>query len=263
MLATEKELEDLYNEIDDLKQDLAELDDTIDNNQRSIKLLSKKQNPLPGWFILSGILLFGFTAIIWPFIVINFNLEGVLIANLLFSEEITFILLTFSIIATFFGLILYGLIPETKDLLKMKSQVSMNRQERFRKERAFDQMNYRAVKWQTEVEERKILKEKALERETAKDYDSAINIWERLEEIEEAARIRTLKAEQGSVKVAQKVIQGDEISKTEIKDSVVNKSNIGSGGEDKFTKLKELKEMLAEGLISDEEFEKMKKEIIG
>ena len=53
------------------------------------------------------------------------------------------------------------------------------------------------------------------------------------------------------------------MTKTEIKDSVVNKSNIGSGGDDKFTKLKELKEMLAEGLISDEEFEKMKKDIIG
>ena len=261
MLATKEELEDLYNEINDLEQNLVELDDTIDNNERSIKLLSKKQNPLPGWFILSGVLLFGFTVIFWPFIIFHFNLKGVLIANLLFSGEITFILLTFSIIATFFGLILYRLIPETEDLIKMKSQISMNRQERIRKNRSLKQMNYRAMKFQTEVEERKILEEKALERETAKDYDSAINIWERLEEIEEAARIRTLKAEQGSVKVAQKVVQGDEISKTEIKDSVLNRSSVG-GSSSKMQELKDLTEMKEKGLISDEEFEKMKKEII-
>ena len=65
------------------------------------------------------------------------------------------------------------------------------------------------------------------------------------------------------VKIDQTVVQGDQITKTEIKDSVVSKSNIGPSGEDKFTKLKELKEMLAEGLIDDDEFKQMKKEILG
>ena len=41
------------------------------------------------------------------------------------------------------------------------------------------------------------------------------------------------------------------------------KSNTGSGGDDKFTKLKELKEMLSEGLIDDDEFKQKKKEILG
>ena len=41
------------------------------------------------------------------------------------------------------------------------------------------------------------------------------------------------------------------------------KSNTGSGGDDKFTKLKELKEMLSEGLIDEDEFKQMKKEILG
>ncbi len=261
MLATEEELEDLYNEIDDLKQDLAELDDNIDNNQRSIDFLSRKQKPLLRWVIISGILLFGFTLTIWPFIISILNLEGVFIANLFFAEEITVILIIISTFVTVFGLIAYALIPETKDLQKIRSEIHLNRQERIRKSRAFDQMNYRAVKWQTEVEERKILKEKALERETAKDYDSAINIWERLEEIEEAARIRTLKAEQGSVKVAQKVIQGDEISKTEIKDSVLNRSNVGTGSS-KAEELREAKSLLDEGLINEDDYEKMKKEIL-
>ncbi len=80
---------------------------------------------------------------------------------------------------------------------------------------------------------------------------------------EDIERINNKLLAEKRVKVSQKVVHGDEVTKTEIKDSVVNKSNIGSGGEDKFTKLKELKEMLAEGLISDEEFEKIKKEIIG
>ena len=41
------------------------------------------------------------------------------------------------------------------------------------------------------------------------------------------------------------------------------KSNTGSGGDDKFTKLKELKEMLSEGLIDEDEFKQMKNEILG
>ena len=107
------------------------------------------------------------------------------------------------------------------------------------------------------------LRKEAKERETAKDYDSAIKIWEELGEIKEAARVRKLKAKQGAVKVTQKVVHGDEVTKTEIKDSVLNRSNVGSGGDDKFTKLKELKEMLSEGLIDDAEFKQMKKEILG
>ena len=63
------------------------------------------------------------------------------------------------------------------------------------------------------------------EREQARDYDPAIKIWEELGEINEAARVRKLKSEQGSVKVAQKVIHGDEISQTEIRDSVINRTS--------------------------------------
>jgi len=105
---------------------------------------------------------------------------------------------------------------------------------------------------------------KAQKLERLLKYDAAIRIWEEyLGKPEEATRVRKLKAEQGAVKVTQKVVHGDEVTKTEIKDSVVSKSNIGSGGDDKFTKLKELKEMLSEGLIDEDEFKQMKKEILG
>ena len=82
---------------------------------------------------------------------------------------------------------------------------------------------------------------------------------------DEVVRVRKLKAEQDAVKVDQTVIHGDYVDDrdTIVKDSVINKSNIGAGGDDKFAKLKELKEMLAEGLIDKDDFKEMKKEIMG
>ena len=100
----------------------------------------------------------------------------------------------------------------------------------------------------------------AFQKEKALNYSEAAKIWEELGEIKEAARVRKMQAELGSVKVAQKVVQGDEV--TEIKDSVLNRSNVG-GGSSKMQELKELKEMRNSGDISDEDYEKMKREIIG
>jgi hypothetical protein len=105
--------------------------------------------------------------------------------------------------------------------------------------------------------------DRAKERERALDYDSAIGLWEELGEIEEAARVRKLKARQGSVRVAQKVVHGDEITKTDIRDSVVSKSNIGAGGKSKAEQIKEIKELLDSDAIDDAEFKQMKKEILG
>ena len=106
------------------------------------------------------------------------------------------------------------------------------------------------------------MKEQAEVREMARDYDSAIELWERLGEIGEAARVRKLKGEQNAVKVDQTVVQGDQITKTEIKDSVLNRSNIGDN-DDKVTKIEKISEMKEKGLIDDEEFKQMKKEILG
>ena len=106
-------------------------------------------------------------------------------------------------------------------------------------------------------------KKKANERERALDYDSAIEIWEDLGKIKEAARVRKLKTEEGSVKVTQKVVHGDEVTKTEIKDSVVSKSNVGAGGKSKAEDLREAKSLFEEGLIDESEYKQMKKEILG
>ena len=105
-------------------------------------------------------------------------------------------------------------------------------------------------------------KEKAFEREKHLDYDSAINIYEKINLPEEAARVRSLKADLAAPKT---VVQGDYVDDrdTIVKDSVISKSNIGAGGDDKLAKIKELKELLDSGAINEDDYEKMKREIIG
>ena len=107
----------------------------------------------------------------------------------------------------------------------------------------------------------RIKKEMAGQREEALDYEAAIEIWEELGEIKEAARVRRLKAKQGAVNVAQKVVHGDDI--TEIKDSVLNRSNVGAGGKSKSEELRDAKALLDDGIIDAAEFKQMKKEILG
>ena len=101
----------------------------------------------------------------------------------------------------------------------------------------------------------------AFQKEKALNYSEAAKIWEELGEIKEAARVRKLRAEQGAVKVTQKVVHGDEVTKTEIKDSVLNRSNVG-GGSSKMQELEKLAEMKDKGIIDDDEFKQMKKEIL-
>jgi hypothetical protein len=109
------------------------------------------------------------------------------------------------------------------------------------------------------------LKKQAYIREEALDFDSAILIWEELGEIKEAARVRKKQVEQSSVKVDQTVVQGDYVDDrdTIVKDSVVNRSNVGAGGKTKGERIKLIKELLDSGAIDDDEFKQMKKEILG
>ena len=58
------------------------------------------------------------------------------------------------------------------------------------------------------------------------------------------------------------IIDTKSVIKTEIKGSVLNRSNVG-GGSSKMQELKDLAEMKEKGLIDDDEFKQMKKEIIG
>jgi len=108
-------------------------------------------------------------------------------------------------------------------------------------------------------EENRLREIKAKELENLLRFDEAIQLWEDMNNHEEAKRIRQIIIDQK--KVDQTVVQGDQITKTEIKDSVLNRSNVG-GGSSKMQELRELTEMKKEGLIDDDEFKQMKKEIL-
>ena len=101
----------------------------------------------------------------------------------------------------------------------------------------------------------------AKEREDALDFETAIKLWEEAGEAKEAARVRKIVTEQK--RIDQTVVQGDQVTKTEIKDSVLNRSNVGGGSNDKIAKLEKIAEMKDKGIIDDDEFKQMKKEILG
>ena len=163
---------------------------------------------------------------------------------------------------TFF-LLLIALLYDLEDK-GIKTKKAIKEQIEIRKKRKTEETKIAKEKAEAErLQDALDAKGRAKVREQARDYDTAIQIWEELGEIKEAARIRKLKAEQGAVKVAQSVVQGDQITKTEIKDSVLNRSNVGSGGKSKAEEIKEIKELLDSGAIDDDEFKQMKKEILG
>ena len=60
-------------------------------------------------------------------------------------------------------------------------------------------------------------------------------------------------------------VKGDYVDDrdTIVKDSVISRSNIGSGGKSKSEELREAKALLDDGIIDDDEFKQMKKEILG
>jgi len=97
--------------------------------------------------------------------------------------------------------------------------------------------------------------------EFARNYNKAIDIWEKLGILNRAAHLRTLISDNSKINVTQKVVHGDEVTKTEIKDSVLNRSNVG-GGSSKMQELEKLAEMKDKGIIDDAEFKQMKKEIL-
>jgi len=93
-------------------------------------------------------------------------------------------------------------------------------------------------------------------------YKKAILMYRKYSLHEDVSRIESKM--QKKVKVDQTVVHGDQVTKTEIKDSVLNRSNVGSGGgSSKAKELREAKALLDEGVIDDDEFKQMKKEILG
>ena len=105
----------------------------------------------------------------------------------------------------------------------------------------------------------------AKEKEVHLDYTGAIAAFEEVGRHKEAKRIRQKMREEGKVKVDQTVVHGDYVDDrdTIVKDSVINRSSVGASSDDKITKLEKIAEMKDKGIIDDDEFKQMKKEILG
>ena len=105
----------------------------------------------------------------------------------------------------------------------------------------------------------------AQDKEEHLDYDGAIAAYEEIDDKKSAKRVRKLKADQGAVKVDQTVVHGDYVDDrdTIVKDSVISKSNVGAGSDDKIAKLEKIAEMKDKGIIDDDEFKQMRRRFWG
>ena len=103
----------------------------------------------------------------------------------------------------------------------------------------------------------------ALKCEKLQDFDGAIDYYKIINSEDDIIRLRKQKS--NKVKVDQTVVHGDYVDDrdTIVKDSVISKSNVGAGGKSKAEELRETKALLDEGIIDDDEFKQMKKEILG
>ena len=103
----------------------------------------------------------------------------------------------------------------------------------------------------------------AQDKESNLDYESAIYLWERIGDQEKAKDVRRKMLDEK--KVEQTVVHGDYVDDrdTIVKDSVINRSNIGAGRKSKAERLREAKALLDDGIIDSDEFKQMKQEILG
>ncbi len=125
-----------------------------------------------------------------------------------------------------------------------------------------DLSDYLNATFYTDEEKLRRIIKRAKNREKHLDYNGAIQLYKSIGNDKEAARVRRKMYDEK--KVDQTVVHGDYVDDrdTIVKDSVISKSNIGSGGDDKIAKLEKIAEMKDKGIIDDDEFKQMKKEIL-
>ena len=91
-------------------------------------------------------------------------------------------------------------------------------------------------------------------------FDDAEKLYTKNGMLEKSAEVRKKKAKMSGTST---IVQGDYVDDrdTIVKDSVINRSNIGSNS--KAEDLREAKSLFEEGLIDQSEYKQMKKEILG
>ena len=103
--------------------------------------------------------------------------------------------------------------------------------------------------------------ERAKKHEKLLEFEEAAVIYKEYGMENDVIRVR----KEARNKVEQTVVHGDYVDDrdTIIKDSVLNRSNVGAGGKTKGERIKLIKELLDSGAIDKDDYEKMKREIIG
>tara|TARA_Y100000739_G_C20475713_1_gene403507 strand:+ start:388 stop:906 length:519 start_codon:yes stop_codon:yes gene_type:complete len=124
--------------------------------------------------------------------------------------------------------------------------------------------------WKKQLERKVVIDDelkRALIYESQLDYEQALAIYRRYNMTGEVRRINEIiyvKNNQSGV-TNTTIIHGNVVNDNDtiVKDSVLNRSSIGGNGNSKLEELEKLTKMKEKGLISNEEYEKMKQEIIG
>ena len=124
-----------------------------------------------------------------------------------------------------------------------------------------EQTNYNRSVWEYKLNQARIY-------ENQLDYDHALSLYRELNMTDDVRRINEMKynkmggRESGG---STTIIHGNYVDDrdTIVKDSVLNRSNVGDSGTSKIDELEKASGLKEKGLITDDEYEQMKKEILG
>ena len=123
-----------------------------------------------------------------------------------------------------------------------------------------EQTNHTRGVWEYKLNQARIY-------ENQLDYDHALSLYRELNMTDDVRRINEMKynnmggRESGG---STTIIHGDYVDdrETVVKDSVLNRSSIGDSGTSKIDELEKASRLKEKGLITDDEYEQMKKEIL-
>ena len=125
------------------------------------------------------------------------------------------------------------------------------------------QTNYNRAVWESKLNQARIY-------ENQLDYDQALSLYRELNRTEDVRRINEMKYNamggMNSSGVSNTtIIHGNYVDDrdTLVKDSVLNRSNLGGESSSKIDELEKASRLKEKGSINDEEYEQMKKEILG
>ena len=124
-----------------------------------------------------------------------------------------------------------------------------------------EQTNYNRAVWESKLNQARIY-------ENQLDYDQALSLYRELNMTDDVRRINEIKYNTMGGRESSgntTIIHGNYVDDrdTLVKDSVLNRSNLGGESSSKIDELEKASRLKEKGSINDEEYEQMKKEILG